>query len=111
MSDELKRLGASAPSATTETDLYTVPNLTQTTCSSLVVCNRSSAAGTFRISVSPGGSATANADYLFYDCPISGNQTINAIQGLTLAQTDVVRVYDSTGTLSFGLFGCETITD
>ena len=38
MSDSLKVLGQSAPSATTETDFYTVPAQTQTTVSSIVVC-------------------------------------------------------------------------
>ena len=36
MSDSLKVLGQSAPSATTETDFYTVPAQTQTTVSSIV---------------------------------------------------------------------------
>ena len=40
MSDNLKVLGQSAPAATTETVLYTVPDMTQTTISSIVICNR-----------------------------------------------------------------------
>ena len=108
MTDVLKRLGASAPSATTETDLYTVPDLAQTTCSSIVLCNRDAAATTFRISVSPAGAATANEDYMFYDAPINGNETVNIIQGLALAQSDVIRVYAGAATLSFSAFGVET---
>ena len=41
MSDTLKVLGQQAPAGTTETILYTVPTATQTTISSIVVCNRS----------------------------------------------------------------------
>ena len=40
MSDTLKVLGQQAPAGTTETILYTVPAATQTTISSIVVCNR-----------------------------------------------------------------------
>ena len=50
MSDTLKVLGQQAPSGTTETILYTVPTATQTTISSIVVCNRSGSGVTYRVS-------------------------------------------------------------
>ena len=106
MADTWKVLGQAAPSATTETDLYTVPGSTSTTISSIVVCNRGSAA-TFRISVSAGGGATANKDYLYYDLAIPANDTFAGTLGITLAATDVVRVYASTANLSFSVFGVE----
>ena len=68
-----KVLGQAAPAATTETVLYTVPGGKTVVGSSLVVCNRSSITTTFRVSVSVGGGATANKDYLAYDTPITGN--------------------------------------
>lgn len=108
MTDILKPLGQSAPSATTEADLYTVPDLTQTTTSSLVICNRGAVSATFRVSVAPDGETTEDKHYLFYDASISGNETISVVIGMTLNQTDVVRVYASTGNLSFNLFGVET---
>lgn len=111
MSDELKVLGQEAPAATTETNLYETPTLVQTTTSTLVICNRGAGAATFRVSVAPGGVATDNAQYLFYDAEIQGNDTVVAVLGLTLAQTDVLRVYASTANLSFGLYGVETIRD
>lgn len=106
--DQLKVLGQSAPSATTETDLYTVPSGKVTTCSALSVCNRSGAGITFRISVSVAGAATANKDYLYYDHTLGANDTIHVCIGLTLSETDKVRVYASTGDASFSLFGVET---
>ena len=48
MSDTLKVLGQQAPAGTTETILYTVPTATQTTISSIVVCNRSGSGVTYR---------------------------------------------------------------
>lgn len=108
MADELKILGQSAPNATTETDLYTVPDAAQTTTSSLIVCNRG-ATGTFRVSVSPLGVATSNEQYLYYDEDLAGTTTHPPIViGMTLAETDVVRVYASTSDFSFNLFGVET---
>ena len=66
MADAIKVLGQLDAAAATEETLYTVPNLTQTTVSTLVICNRSVAAITFRVSVSVNGAATTNKDYLFY---------------------------------------------
>lgn len=103
-----KVLGQSKPSATTLTALYTVPALTQATASTITVCNQSSVATSFRISVAPAGAADTPSQYLYYDIPIAGNDTFAATLGITLATTDVVRVYNTLATLSFSLFGVET---
>lgn len=102
-----KILGQSAPSATTATDLYTVPASTSTVISSLIVCNRAATQATFRVSASAAGAATANKDYIYYDVIIPPNDTFIATVGLTLATTDKVRVYASTANLSFGIYGEE----
>ena len=102
-----KILGQSSPSATTETTLYTVPVSTSTICSSISICNRGGTQTTFRVSVSQGGGATANKDYLYYDVTLAGNDTFIATIGITLATTDVIRVYSGNASLSFQLFGSE----
>lgn len=102
-----KTLGQSAPSATTETTLYTVPAAQAAIVSSVVVCNRGATATTFRVSVSVGGGATANKDYLYYDVALPANDTFTGTLGLTLAATDVVRVYAGNGNLSFAAYGTE----
>lgn len=107
MAETIKILGQSAPAATIETTLYTVPAARVTTCSTLVICNRAATAATFRVTVAVAGAVTANAQYLFYDQAIDGNSTFTATIGMTLATTDVVRVYASTANLSFNLFGAE----
>tara|TARA_B100000212_G_C27092422_1_gene412861 strand:- start:254 stop:589 length:336 start_codon:yes stop_codon:yes gene_type:complete len=108
MSDSLKVLGQISPSATTETDLYTVPAATQTTVSSIVISNRDSGAATYRISVSVAGAATANKDFLIYDKALSGNTTDTLVIGITLNETDKIRAYANTANLSINAFGCET---
>jgi len=102
-----KVLGQQAPGATTETDLYTVPSATEAVCSSIVICNRGASAATFRVSVSVGGGATANKDYIYYDVTIAGNDTFIATIGITLGAEDKVKVYASSTNLSFNLFGQE----
>ena len=103
----LKVLGQSAPGATTQTTLYTVPALTSTVCSSIVVANRSATATTFRVAVQPAGAGIANQHYLYYDVTLAGNDTFIATIGITLATTDVVSVYNTLATLSFNLYGQE----
>jgi len=107
MTTALKVLGQSEPSAATLTTLYTVPASTQTVSSSIVVCNTSNVATTFRIAIRPGGAAIANKHYIYYDMPINGNDTFIATIGISLATTDIVSVYATLATLSFNLFGQE----
>ena len=107
MPNVYKILGQSSPSATTETTLYTVPSSKSAVASSISICNRGSGQTTFRVSISQGGSATANKDYLYYDVVLAGNDTFIATIGITLATTDVVRVYSGNTSLSFQLFGTE----
>jgi hypothetical protein len=107
VADTLKVLGQSAPSATTETDLYTVPGGTSATVSTVIVCNRAGSAATFRITVAPAGAATTNAQYLYYDLPIPANDSFALTLGVTLAATDKIRVYASSANLTFQAFGVE----
>lgn len=107
MTDTLKILGQSAPGATTETALYTVPAATSAVISSIVVCNRSGTAATFRVSLDQAGGGTADKDYLYYDTALAGNDSFVATIGISLATTDVVNVYASNANLSFNAFGVE----
>lgn len=107
MAQTMKILGQSNPSATTLTDAYTVPASTSAVVSTITVCNRSSTATSFRISVAIAGAADDNKQYLYYDVAIAGNDTFAATMGITLATTDVVRVYATLATLSFVITGTE----
>lgn len=107
MATNYKVLGQSAPSATTDTTLYTVPASTQAVISTVSVCNRSSTAATFRIAVRPDGAALANQHYVAHDVTVDGNATIPWTIGMTLGDTDVLTVRASTANLSFSAFGSE----
>jgi len=107
MANILKVLGQSAPGAASLTTLYTVPAVTSTAVSSIVVCNRSATATSFRIAVRPAGASISNEMYLYYDVTIAGNDTFIATIGISLATTDIVSCYATLATLSFNLFGTE----
>jgi hypothetical protein len=107
MTTTYKTLGQAAPSATTSTDLYTVPASTSAIVSTVVITNRSTSPATFRISQSLLGAALANKDYLVYDSAIPASGFITLTLGITMATTDKLRVYASTGDLTFNAFGTE----
>lgn len=102
-----KVLGQSAPSATTATTLYTVPSAISAVVSTINVCNRASAADTFRIAVRPAGTSLATLHYLAYDTTIPANDSISLTLGISLATTDVITVYAGTANLTFAAFGAE----
>jgi hypothetical protein len=100
-------LGQSAPAATTNTDLYTVPAGLRTVCSTLAVANRSASAVTYRLAVRPAGAALANQHYIAYDVSLAANSSDLWTAGISLSATDVVTVYASSASMSFSLFGDE----
>jgi hypothetical protein len=102
-----KVLGQSAPSATTATALYTAPSATEAVISTISVCNRGTASGTYRISVRPNGAALANQHYVIFDASCAAKDTILLTVGATLDASDVLEVYASTGDFSFNAYGSE----
>jgi hypothetical protein len=102
-----KVLGQSAPSATTDTNVYTVPSATETVISTIIVANRAATAGSFRIAVRPDGASIANQHYIAYDVPIAGNDSTTLTLGLTMDAADVLTVRCSSADMSVNVFGTE----
>lgn len=100
-----KILGQSNPSATTLTDLYTVPASTEVV-GQVIVANRSAVATSFRISLAANGAADDNSQYIAYDVAIAGNAVYSSPK-ITIDATDKVRVYATLATLTFTLMGGE----
>ena len=107
MANFYKTLGQVAPAATTLTTLYTVPASRSTVVSSLAICNRGGVDGSYRVAVRPGGAAIDNKQYVAYDATLPAKATDTITIGITLATTDVISVYASSGDFSFNLFGAE----
>ena len=100
-------IAQSAPAATTNTDLYTVPGGTQFVGSTLYICNRGATATTFRVALRPLGAVLADAQYVAYDVLVAANDTTTITTGLTLDATDKITVYAGNANLSFNLSGAE----
>jgi hypothetical protein len=107
MATVYKVLGQLAPSAITNTNLYTAPASTSAVVSTLVVANRSVSAATYRIAVRPAGATIANQHYIAFDVTVGALDSTTLTLGITLASTDVITVYASTANLTFSAFGSE----
>ncbi len=102
-----KVLGQSAPSATTNTDVYTVGTGKQAIISTITIANRGASNATYRIAIRPNSAVLANQHYIAFGAGVPANDTIALTLGISLGANDVVTVYSSTTDLSFGVFGSE----
>ena len=107
MASTYKVLGQSAPNATTDTDIYTVPSATEAVVSTIVICNRSASNATYRLAVRPAGATLANEHYVAYDITVGAGDSTALTLGITMAATDVLTAYASVADLSFSVFGSE----
>lgn len=102
-----KNLGQLSPSAATLTDIYTVPALTTAHVLTIQVANRSSTVTSFRIAHAVAGAADDVKQFLYYDVAIGGNDSLQVATFIPMQTTDVLRVYATLATLSFGIWGEE----
>ena len=104
MANAYKTLGNANPGAALTT-IYTAPSATEVVAK-FVAANRASVVKTFRMAVSPAGAAIADDHYWFFDVGIPANDTVE-VDGISMAPTDVVRVYGEDANVSFNLNGVE----
>lgn len=102
-----KVLGQSYPNATTLTTAYTVPALTSTVVATINVSNLGGNQDTIRIAIRPAGASIANQHYIAYNVPLAAGAVLQLTSGFTLATTDVISVYSTTGTSAFSVYGSE----
>jgi hypothetical protein len=102
-----KVLGQSAPAATTDTNVYTVPSATEAVISTIVIANRAATAGSFRLAVRPNGATIANQHYIAYDVPIAANDSTTLTLGITVDAADIVTFRASSADMSINVFGTE----
>ena len=98
-------LGQSAPSATTNTTVYTVPAAT-TSVVNVNVLNRGSGAATVRIALAASGTPTDD-EYIEYDATVPPKGVLERT-GIALDAGKLVVVYTSTADTSVNVYGLET---
>lgn len=97
-------LGQGDPAATTWTLLYTCPP-NKSVSGTLYVCNRSGAARTFRVCLTPSGAARADSQAIAWDEAVADPAEQRP---LSMAEGDAIWVYVSDTTVGFTFMGTET---
>jgi hypothetical protein len=75
--------------------------------SSLVITNRSGAARQYRAAIGPASASASvptTAQFVVYDATIAGYDTVALTLGLTLSESQVLRVSSSTDDLTFSAY-------
>lgn len=98
-------LGQSAPSAATNTTVYTVPSA-KTGTFSINIVNRGTATATVRIAISATGSPS-NAEYIEYGAQILANGGILERTGIVAQATKNVVVFSDLADTSVTVYGYE----
>ena len=106
MATTYKILAQDAPSADSDTTLYTVPSATSTVVSTIAICNRG-VSSTFRIAVRPTGDALANKHYIVYDNIVNAGDSVFLTLGVTLQAAVLIVIRAGTADFSFSAFGSE----
>ena len=113
MADSLKLLVTTStdrtPAAATNTLLYTVPASTSAMLTRILICNTSTVPTAFRIAIAQSAEVGTPLidNWIAYDVPIGGNETINFALGVGLATGDEIWVYNILATLTFTPCGIE----
>lgn len=104
-----KILGQANPTGNTITDVYTVPVGTSTVVSTISICNQDANAATFSVLVRQNGATANNRQYINYQTPVPGHDTVSITMGMTLGANDSISVNVSTATISVNIFGSEIV--
>jgi len=108
MAETYKRLGTltSTGTITTADTLYTVPAATTGVVSTVVVCNQTASAQTYRICVNT-TAAFATSGYLMFGATVPANDSTFLSIGIGLSATNVLVCSSSSASVSFNAFGAE----
>ena len=94
-------------STSTYTTLYNTSASTTAVISTILVTNTTASAATYRIAVMGTEGTPAAANWLVYDASVAGNDSIALTLGVTLGNTQYLRVSSSANTVTFNAFVSE----
>lgn len=99
-----KKLGSVAPSATTNTTLYTVP-AGMSAVAVLSVCNTNTTTAKVRVAISTTTTPTTG-EYIEYDILIPPNGVLER-SSIAMGENEKLVVYSNTANVAFRLYGIE----
>lgn len=104
-------LASVRPTATTETNVYTVPASYKAIVNLTFMAANVGAVGPvyIRVGVQDAAGAFVDKDYLLYDYPVFGGQMPEQITGIALTAGESIRVYVSAAVVNFHVNGIEEL--
>ena len=91
-------------------NLYNTTASTTAVLSTIAVTNTASTSGTYRVSIVPSSASSSNpsaSNWLVYDAAVAGNDTILLTLGVTIGNSQFIRVSSSANTITFTGFVSE----
>jgi len=91
-------------------NLYNTTASTSAVLSSIAITNTASTSGTYRIALVPASASSSNpsaSNWLVYDSVVAGNDTIFLTVGITVENSEFIRVSSSATTVTFTGFVSE----
>ena len=92
---------------TTYGTLYSTGASTSAVISTIAICNTAAATGTYRIAIMGTAGTPAAANWIVYDSVVAANDTIVLTLGITLGNSQFIRVSSSANTLTFSAYVSE----
>lgn len=87
--------------------LYTTPAATSAVISSIVICNTTASAATYRIGLDTTAGTPGASEWLVYDATVPANDSIILTFGACLDAGKYIRVSSSADTVTFSAFVSE----
>jgi hypothetical protein len=94
-------------SVTDYATLYSTSASAQAVISTIAICNTASTAATFRIGIMGSAGTPGNSEWLAFGTSLAANDTIALTLGLTLGNSQFIRVSSSANTVTFSAYVSE----
>jgi hypothetical protein len=91
-------------STSTYGTLYSTDGSTTAVISTIAICNTAGSTGTYRIAIMDSEGTPAAENWIVYDGSVAGNDTIVLTLGITLGNSQYLRVSSSADTLTFSAY-------
>lgn len=91
-------------STSTYGTLYNTGASTSAVLSTIAICNTAAATATYRIAVMDSAGTPAAANWIVYDSVVAANDTIILTLGVTLGNSQFIRVSSSADTVTFSAY-------
>lgn len=91
-------------STSTYGTLYNTGASTTAVLSTLVICNTAATSATYRIGIMTTAGTPAAANWIAYDATVGSNDTVFIGAGITLSNTQYIRVSSSVNTVTFSAY-------